>query len=60
MDEELSELMNRVFNGNMDNMLLWLNAPNGNFGGSTPWKLIEADKAHKVILFLESVLKGYQ
>ena len=46
-----------TFFGDDDKVNTWLNSSNMNFGGCTPMKLFQADRGHKVLLFVENALE---
>lgn len=59
MDIELCNLINEIFEADLNAMLEWLNTPNYNFGDSSPWTLIQSGQAEKVKSFLKALMKGY-
>jgi len=61
IDKTLEEIKKKLLTllKDDDKIELWLNCPNGNFGNSTPMALINANRGHKVLLFINSALEGY-
>ena len=47
------------FNYSYETAITWLNAPNANFGLSSPNDLIKAGKFDKIMIFLISAKEGY-
>ena len=55
----LEELLLDLFDKDQEKINSWLIKENLSFGGSTPMKLIEAGRVHKVLTFIEAISKGY-
>lgn len=53
------EFVAKTFDGNIDKTKAWFNAPNLNFGGTSPKNLILKGRANKVIKFILAAQEGY-
>ena len=53
------EIVAEEYAGDIDKTKFWFNAPNRNFGGISPKKLILNGRAKKVFKFLRATQEGY-
>lgn len=59
MRQTIIDFLMEEFNYSYETAITWINASNGNFGGSTPEELINANRGDKVLHFLRAVKQGY-
>ena len=57
--QEIINLLDKHFRYPPDAIYDWLDADNGNFGGTSPNKLIDADRGDIVLLWVQAVVLGH-
>ena len=63
MDEVLERVADifqeRYEDSAMDMANKWIDCPNGNFGGTSPMRLIECGRGHVLLAWIDAVEQGY-
>lgn len=54
INKEIASLLYEFFSKDPYKVLVWLNTPNPNFGGVSPWFLMDQGRSHKVLNFIKN------